>query len=431
MRITDVEVVDVRFPTALARHGSDAMNRDPDYSAAYVCLETDDPDVPVGHGLAFTIGRGTEIVCAAVRALAPSVVGLDLDVGVDATRVLARRLAADSQLRWIGPEKGPVQLAASAVLNAVWDLLARRLGLPLWEMLARLTPEELVDLVDFRYLSDEITPASALELLVGRRAGLEDRVDALREAGLAAYTTTPGWLGYDDATVRARCARAVDDGFRNVKIKVGADLDSDLSRAELVRAAIGPDRGLLLDANQVWDVSEAITAIRELARVEPGWIEEPTHPDDVAGHRAIARAVAPIAVASGEMVSSRVVFKQFLQAGAMGVCQLDACRLMGVNEALAVLLMCAARDVPVCPHAGGLGLNEYVTHLAAFDQIAVSATGAGRMVEHVDHCSEHLENPATVIAGRYLLPVAPGYGAVIRPESVAAHRFPDGASWAR
>lgn len=430
MRITGFEVTDVRFPTSAGRHGSDAMNPDPDYSAAWVVLETDDPDVPTGTGLTFTIGRGTEVVCAAVRAVAPTVMGLDVDTASGAMGELARRLVRDPQLRWIGPEKGAVHLATAAVLNAVWDLVARRAGMPLWRLLCAMTPEQIVELVDFRYLTDALTPAAAVDLLAGRRAGIADRIAEITETGLAAYTTSAGWLGYDDATVAQRCRQAVADGYDALKCKVGLDVDADRARLELIRSVIGPDRTLMVDANQVWDVPAAIDHIRALAPVGLGWVEEPTSPDDVLGHAAIAAAIAPIPVATGEMAQNRIIFKQLLAAGAIGVAQPDACRLASVNEFIAVLLLCAQRGVPVCPHAGGVGLNEYVVQLAAFDQIAVAATSAGRVVEHVDDCVEHIVNPAAVEAGRYRLPAQPGYGPVLRAESVATHRYPDGPAWA-
>ncbi len=427
MRITGFETFDLRFPTSRGLHGSDAMNPDPDYSAAYVILTTDTDEI--GCGLTFTIGRGNDVVCAGIDALAPSVVGLDIDNAAGAMGALARRLVGDSQLRWIGPEKGVMHLATAAVLNATWDLVAKRAGMPVWQLLCAMSPSEIVELVDFRYLTDELTPAMALDLLESRRDGLDDRVAALQENGFAAYTTSAGWLGYDDETVRERCQEAMRAGFGAVKLKVGADIDADVARLELVRSVIGDDFSLMVDANQVWDVPEAIDAIRALQRFDLGWVEEPTSPDDVLGHAAIARAMSPTPIATGEMAQNRVVFKQLLQADAIGIAQPDSCRLASVNEFIAVLLLCAARDVPVCPHAGGVGLNEYIVHLAAFDQAAVAATPDGRIVEYVAHCSEHIVNPVVERGGRYLLPERAGYGAEFIGASVAEFRFPHGAAW--
>ncbi len=424
-----MDVLDVRFPTSVGLHGSDAMNPDPDYSAAYVVLVTDDPAGALGFGITFTIGRGTEVVAAAARALAPAVVGLDIDEAASGMGDLGRRLVRDSQLRWIGPEKGAMHLATAAVLNAVWDLVAKRAGLPLWELLCRMTPAQIVELVDFRYLSDELTSAAALALLEERRPMVEDRMATVRAEGLAAYTTSAGWLGYSDDEIRRRCASSLADGFDAVKVKVGLSSEADVARLELIRSIIGPDRQLMVDANQMWDVPQAIAAIEPLLRFDLSWVEEPTSPDDVLGHAAIARAIAPTRVATGEMAQNRVMFKQLLQAEAIGVAQPDSCRLGSVNEFVAVLLMCAARGVPACPHAGGIGLNEYVVHLSAFDQIAVAGTSEGRIVEWVSHLAEHLVNPAVVSDGRYRLPTQPGYGAVLRERSLATHRFPDGAAW--
>jgi L-fuconate dehydratase len=425
--VTGFDTVDVRFPTSARLDGSDAMNPAPDYSAAYVVLRTSDPGLE-GHGFTFTIGRGTEICVQAIRALASEVVGgkaeeLFADMGG-----MWRRLVGDSQLRWLGPEKGVIHLATAAVVNAVWDLYAKARGKPLWKLLADLEPEELVALVDFRYLTDALTPDQALELLRAKAATRREREARLLAGGYPAYATSPGWLGYDDDTLRRRCREAVQAGFTHVKLKVGGSLQDDRRRLRIAREAIGPDIGLALDANQVWSVPEAIAWMGELARFRPWWIEEPTSPDDVLGHAAIARAIAPIRVVTGEHVPNRVVFKQLLQAGAVAACQVDACRLAGVNEVVAVLLLAARFGVPVCPHAGGVGLCELVVHLSAFDYVAVSGSLDERMIEYVDHLHEHFTEPVRVEGGRYLLPRTPGYAAMT-PRALAEHRFPDGLAW--
>jgi len=423
-RITALETVDVRFPTSQRLDGSDAMHPDPDYSAAYAILRSDTGEE--GHGFTFTIGRGNEVVVKAIEAFRPLVVGLELDAVLADTAAFWRRLAGDGQLRWLGPEKGVVHLATAAVVNAVWDLNAKRAGKPLWKLLADMTPEQIVALVDFRHITDALTPDEALDLLRHREAGKAERERTLLADGVPAYTTSAGWLGYDEAKLRALIGEALADGFTHVKLKVGADLDDDIRRCAIAREAMGPEPTLMIDANQVWDVGTAIDWVGRLAEYDIGWIEEPTSPDDVLGHAAIARAVAPIAVATGEHCHNRVMFKQFLQAGGMGVCQIDACRLGGVNEVIAVLLLAAKHGVPVCPHAGGVGLCELVQHLAAFDYVAVGASFDGRVVEYVDHLHEHFVDPCVVAGGRYRAPSAPGYSAQMRPESLARYAFPNG-----
>lgn len=425
--ITGLEAHDVRFPTSREQDGSDAMHPHPDYSAAYVILQTD--TAWEGHGLTFTIGRGNEVVIAAIHALAPLVIGLTLDEITAEMRAFWRRLAGDSQLRWIGPEKGAIHLATAAVVNAVWDLWAKVQGKPLWRLLADMTPEEIVRSIDFRYLSDALTPAEALTLLQRQAPMKAERIATLLGQGYPAYTTSAGWLGYDDAKMQRLCQEALAEGWTHFKLKVGANRADDLRRARLMRRLIGPDRVLLMDANQAWDVPDAIDWMRELASVHPSWIEEPTSPDDVLGHAAIASAIAPIKVATGEMVQNRVIFKQLFQANAIGVCQIDACRLGGVNEVLAVLLLAAKFGVPVCPHAGGVGLCEYVQHLAMLDYIAVSGSLEGRIIEFVDHLHEHFIDPVIIRQGRYMPPTAPGYSITMRPESIAAFTFPTGPIW--
>ncbi len=428
--VTRVDALDIRFPTSRGRHGSDAMHPDPDYSAAYVILRTDRADGIEGHGLTFTIGRGTELCVAAVRALAPLVTGMTLENIRADMRGFWRRLTSESQLRWVGPEKGVIHLATAALVNAVWDLWAKVEGKPLWRLLADLSPEELVACIDFRYITDVITPDDALEILrrnVPLRAARESE---LARDGYPAYTTSAGWLGYSDEEIRRRCREGIAAGWTHFKLKVGEDLRDDVRRCAVVREAIGPDRKLMLDANQRWDVDDAVATMQELALFDPWWIEEPTSPDDVLGHAAIARAIAPIGVATGEQCQNRVIFKQLLQAGAIDFCQIDACRLGGVNEVLAVLLMAAEFGVPVCPHAGGVGLCEYVQHLAIFDYLCVSGSLEHRVVEYVDHLHEHFVHPVVIRNGRYVVPTAPGYSITMQPASLERYAFPGGSAWA-
>ncbi|MFC5803647.1 enolase C-terminal domain-like protein [Streptomyces formicae] len=424
--VTEVEVHDVRFPTSEELDGSDAMNPDPDYSAAYVVLRTDAGDE--GHGLCFTIGRGNDVVAAAVEALRPYLVGRPAPRTAAGLAALHRELTHDSQLRWLGPEKGVMHMAAGAVVNAAWDLAATSAGLPVWEFLASMTPEELVSLVDFRYLTDALTPDEALAILRAAEPGRAERAERLRAGGYPAYTTTPGWLGYDDAKLVRLAKEAVADGFGQIKLKVGADLDDDVRRLRLAREAVGPAVRIAVDANQRWDVAEAVRWMAALAPYDPYWIEEPTSPDDVLGHAAV-RAGQPVKVATGEHIANRVVFKQLLQAGAVDFVQIDAARVAGVNENLAILLLAAKYGVPVCPHAGGVGLCELVQHLAMFDYVAVSGTKEDRVIEYVDHLHEHFTDPAVVENGHYTAPSAPGFSARMHPESLAAHRYPDGPVW--
>jgi L-fuconate dehydratase len=428
-RIMRAVTYDVRFPTSATLAGSDALNPDPDYSAAYVVLETDHPLGMAGHGLAFTIGRGTEVCVAAIQALAPHLVGEVVEELVLDFAGLWRRLVADSQLRWLGPEKGVIHLATAALVNALWDLHAKLEEKSLWKLLADMSPEEIVGCVDFRYISDVVTPNEALALLRRQAPTRADREEQLVQQGFPAYTTSAGWLGYADAALPELARAALAEGFTHLKVKVGADLEGDVRRAQLVRSAIGPAYRLSLDANQAWDVDEAIAALGELRQVDPYWIEEPTSPDDILGHRRIREAVAPVRVATGEHVQNRVVFKQLLQLGAIDVCQVDCCRLGGVNEVLAVLLLAAKFGVPVCPHAGGVGLCEYAQHISMFDYIAFGGSLEDRVCEFVDHLHEHFVDPVRVDGGRYRVPEAPGYSIEIRPESLAEFAFPDGPGW--
>ncbi|WP_231515671.1 L-fuconate dehydratase [Herbidospora cretacea] len=420
--IQSFQTFDIRFPTSLELDGSDAMNPDPDYSAAYVVLSDGEYE---GHGFAFTIGRGNDIQTAAIRALEPYVLGRDVsDLGA-----VYKQMVYDSQLRWLGPEKGVMHMAISAVVNALWDLKAKREGKPLWRLLAEMSPEELVNLVDFRYIGDELTPDEALEILRRAEPGRAERIEKLLETGYPAYTTSPGWLGYDDEKLRRLCKEALDDGFGQIKLKVGADLDDDIRRMRIAREVCGEGFPIAIDANQRWDVGAAIHWIKALSPYSPHWVEEPTSPDDVLGHATIARAIAPIPVATGEHVQNRVIFKQLLQTRAISYLQLDAARVAGVNENIAILLLAAKFGVPVCPHAGGVGLCELVQHLSMFDYVSVTGTMENRVIEYVDHLHEHFTDPVVVENGVYRAPVAPGFSAEMRPESIAAHLFPDGPVW--
>ncbi|WP_103349481.1 enolase C-terminal domain-like protein [Amycolatopsis sp. CA-128772] len=427
--ISAIDAVDVRFPTSLSLDGSDAMNPEPDYSAAYVTIRTSDGDE--GYGLAFTVGRGNDIEVAAVRALVPLVAGMPVADALADLGAFSRRLTGDSQLRWLGPDKGAIHMAAAAIVNAAWDLRARREGKPVWRLLAELPPEELVDLVDFRYLQDALTRDEALDILRRAEPGRAARQAELLESGFPAYTTTPGWLGYSPEKLAALSAEAVADGFTQIKLKVGADIEEDIRRLRLARDVVGPDVRIAIDANQAWGVGQAIEWLRPLAEFDPYWIEEPTSPDDVLGHAAIRRAVAPIKVATGEHTHNAVMFKQLLQAEAIDVLQLDASRVAGVTENIAILLLAAKFGVPVCPHAGGVGLCEMVQHLSMFDFVAVSGTQTDRVIEYVDHLHEHFVDPVRIERGRYLAPREPGLGARLHAESVAQYRFPDGPVWQR
>src|SRR5438309_2924553 len=392
------------------------MHTTPDYSAAYVVLKTDSEDHLEGHGLTFTLGRGTEVCVAAINALAPIVVGRTLESITSDMRGFWRAVTGEQQLRWIGPEKGAIHLAAAALVNAVWDLYAKVEGKPLWKLLADMSPEQLVACIDFRYIDDALTPDEATDLLRRNAPTREQRTAEMVRYGFPAYTTSAGWLGYSDTKIVTLARAAMDAGFTHLKLKVGGDPKSDLRRARTLREAIGPEGHLMLDANQVWSVGQAIDAVRALAEVKPWWIEEPTSPDDVLGHRRIREAIAPIGVATGEHVQNRVMFKQFMQAGAIDFCQIDSCRLGGVNEVLAVLILAAKFGIPVCPHAGGVGLCEYVQHLAIFDYIAVGASLENRVCEYVDHLHEYFLDPVRVRDGRYMAPTLPGYSAEMRSE---------------
>lgn len=420
-KITGLRTADVRFPTSQHLDGSDAMNPDPDYSAAYVILETDSPHE--GHGLTFTIGRGNEICITAIEALGNLVKGLDMDwVAADMGRFW-RFITSDSQLRWIGPDKGAIHLATGAVVNAVWDLWAKMQGKPVWQLVADMPPEELVRCIDFRYITDCITPQWALEFLTAQAKTKEDRRKILLTEGYPCYTTSAGWLGYDDDKLRRLCREAVDAGFRHIKMKVGRDLDDDLRRLTIARDEVGPDVNLMIDANQVWEVDEAIAWVNKLAFIKPWFIEEPTSPDDVAGHKKIRQNVAPVQVATGEMCQNRIMFKQFIMEGAIDVVQIDACRLGGLNEVLAVMLMAAKYNLKVCPHAGGVGLCEYVQHMSMIDYLCIAGTREGRVIEFVDHLHEHFIDPCVIKNAAYMPSTIAGFSIEMKPASIEQYRF--------
>ncbi|RFO98534.1 fuconate dehydratase [Rhodoferax lacus] len=420
--ITSLRVVDVRFPTSQHLDGSDAMNPDPDYSAAYVILGTDAPGTE-GHGLTFTIGRGNEICCAAIEALKPLVVGLDMQWVAEDMGRFWRHITSDSQLRWIGPDKGAIHLATGAVVNAVWDLWAKLEGVPVWKLVSRMSPEEIVKLIDFRYITDCITPEEALAMLQAQEPGKAERLATLEREGYPCYTTSAGWLGYDDAKLRRLCQEAIDAGFNHVKMKVGRDKADDIRRLTIAREVLGPDRHLMIDANQVWEVNQAVEWVNDLAFCKPWFIEEPTSPDDIEGHRVIREGVKPVKVATGEMCQNRIIFKQLIMRGAIDVVQIDSCRLGGVNEILAVMLMAAKYKLPVCPHAGGVGLCEYVQHLSMIDYLCIAGTREGRVIEFVDHLHEHFIDPCVIQNAAYMPPTLPGFSIEMKPQSLVDYTF--------
>ena len=429
VQIVDIEVKDIRFPTSKSLDGSDAMNPDPDYSAAYVILKTNDPNNLEGHGLTFTIGRGNELCVAAIKSLSHLILNKSLESFTRDMGAFWKMITGDSQLRWLGPEKGVIHMATGALVNAVWDLYAKVEGKPLWKLLADMKPEELVSCVDFTYITDAVTSEEAVAMLKKIERTKQDRIDDLLKNGYPAYTTSAGWLGYSDEKMRRLCREAKAAGFKHMKIKVGADLEDDMRRAAIIREEIGPEIRLMMDANQKWDVDEAISNMEKLKKFDPWWIEEPTSPDDILGHAKIAAAVKPIKVATGEHCQNRVIFKQLMQANAIGICQIDSCRVGGVNEILAIMLMAAKFKIPVCPHAGGVGLCEYVQHLSMIDYIAISGTLENRIIEYVDHLHEHFHDPVVVKNGAYMPPKSPGYSITMKSQSLEDYDFTNGKIW--
>jgi len=426
-QITSVESIDIRFPTSEHLDGSDAMNPDPDYSAAYCILRTSDG--PEGHGMTFTIGRGNDLCVAAISQLGQQLIGLELTDLRSQMGPLWKKITGDSQFRWLGPEKGVVHLAAAALINALWDLLAKQEELPLWRLLSTMSGEELYDLVDWNYLSDVVSKEEIITHLNATARTADTRITVLEKSGFPAYTTSAGWLGYSDEKMRELLQEAVDAGWTTFKMKVGSDLDDDKRRARLIREFIGQDGQLMMDANQVWGVNEAIRWMRELSEFNPGWIEEPTSPDDILGHAKIARALAPIPVATGEHCHNAVMFKQFMEAGGLSICQLDSCRLASINEIIGVLILAWKFEIPVCPHAGGVGLCEYVQHISMFDYTRVSCSTDGRVIEYVDHLHEHFKDPVRLVNGRYAAPEVPGYSIEMHPETLSQYVYPDGLVW--
>ncbi len=429
IRITRIEVKDIRFPTSKSLDGSDAMNPDPDYSAAYVILKTDHPDGLEGHGLTFTIGRGNELCVQAIKSLSYLIVNKTLESFTADMVGFWRMITGDSQLRWLGPEKGVIHLATGAIVNAVWDLYAKSEGKPLWKLITDMKPDELVSCIDFTYITDVITPTEAVSMLSKLDEGKQEREAHLLEKGYPSYTTSAGWLGYSDDKIRRLCRESIDAGWEHVKMKVGSDIDDDVRRAAIIREEIGSERKLMMDANQKWDVNEAIDNMERLKEFDPWWIEEPTSPDDVLGHAKIRKSIHPLKVATGEHCQNRVIFKQLMQAGAIDFCQIDSCRVGGVNEILAILLMAAKFDIPVCPHAGGVGLCEYVQHLSMIDYISISGKLEDRMIEYVDHLHDHFIDPVTMKNGYYMPPMLSGYSIEMKVKSLDRYQFPDGEIW--
>lgn len=428
LQILSIEAKDIRFPTSRLLDGSDALNKDPDYSAAYVILKTGDPRYE-GHGLTFTEGRGNELCVAAIRSLSYLLIGRSLHEITSDMAGFWRIITGDSQLRWLGPEKGVIHMATGALVNAVWDLYAKAEGKPLWKLVAEMTPAQLVSCIDFTYLTDVITPGEALQMLSKQQATKQERIDYLRSNGYPAYTTSAGWLGYSEDKIRRLCRKARREGWTHFKMKVGADIRQDMERAAIIREEAGENIKLMMDANQKWEVGEAIENMKLLRQFDPWWIEEPTSPDDILGYLAIKRAVSPIKVATGEHCQNRVMFKQFLDSGAIDICQVDSCRVGGVNEVLSILLLAAKFGVPVCPHAGGVGLCEYVQHISMIDYICISGSMENRMVEYIDHLHEHFLDPVVIQNGNYMPPEAPGYSITMKTSSLEAFAYPGGAMW--
>jgi len=426
--ISEIETKDIRFPTSDSLIGSDAMNKDPDYSAAYVILKTNNPKLE-GHGLTFTIGRGNELCIEAIKSLSYLIIGKELESFTNDMAGFWKMITSDSQLRWLGPEKGIIHLATGAIVNAVWDLYAKVEGKPLWKLLADMTPEELISCVDFSYITDALNKKEALEILKKNESTKQIRIQNLIKNGQPAYTTSAGWLGYSNKKIKELCKEAKSDGFKHIKMKVGSNLKDDIRRARIIRNEVGPDIKIMMDANQKWDVDEAIENMKELSKFNPWWIEEPTNPDDILGHAKIAKSIKPIKVATGEHCHNRVMFKQLIQSDAIGICQIDSCRVGGVNEVLSILLMAAKYDIPVCPHAGGVGLCEYVQHLSMIDYISISGKTENRVTEYVNHLHEHFEEPVIIKNAAYIPPKKPGYSITMKESSINDYSFPNGKVW--
>jgi L-fuconate dehydratase len=427
VKITKFRVIDLRFPTSREQIGSDAVNKDPDYSAAYCILSTN-TDIE-GHGLTFTLGRGTELVADALSFLGRNLEGRTLESITSNLNAFYLEITGDTQFRWLGPEKGVIHLAAGALINAVWDLYAKSEGKPVWKLLADMTPEQIVAAIDFRYIADALSKDEALRILHQGKEGQAQRLAKLEKEGYPAYTTSAGWFGFSDEKIRSLCRQGLADGWTHFKLKVGGNAEDDLRRGRIVREEIGKHNFLMVDANQKWGVEEAIARTKQLSELNPWWMEEPTSPDDILGHARIRREAAPVRIATGEHCHNAVMFKQLMQAQAIDVCQIDSCRVAGVNENLAILLLAAKFGVSVCPHAGGVGLCEYVQHLAMFDYLSISGTMQDRVIEYVDHLHEHFLYPVKIHRGHYLLPLAPGYSIEMVPDSIEAYSYPNGKVW--
>ena len=428
-KIVSLVTTDIRFPTSESLDGSDAINKDPDYSAAYLTVKTEQGNA--GYGLIFTIGRGNDICCKAIEAFEHLVVGRDIGEITSNIAAYYDELRSDSQLRWLGPEKGVIHMAAGAVMNAIWDLWARMEGKPLWRLLSDMPPEQFVECIDFRYLTDALTKQEALEMVTANQATKQQRIEHLENIGYPSYTTSAGWLGYSDEKLARLCQEALDQGFKHIKLKVGLDFEDDLRRCTIARNVIGDDVKLMVDANQIWEVDEAIEWMKKLSVVKPWFIEEPTSPDDIFGHKKIKDNIGSVQVATGEHCQNRIMFKQLIVNDAIDVVQIDSCRLSSINEILAVYMLAAKYNKPVCPHAGGVGLCEYVQHLSMIDYVQISADLTDRVVEFVDHLHEHFEDPCVIKDGCYTAPKEPGYSIKMFEESIDKYRYPNGSEWVK
>ena len=421
-KIVKLTTYDLRFPTSDYLDGSDAMNPDPDYSAAYVIIETDQSSLK-GHSFAFTLGRGNDLCCNAIKALQHLVIGLDLNWIRDNQSAFSRRMTSDSQLRWVGPEKGIIHMASGAIINAVWDILSKLDNKPLWQLVSDMNAEQISNIIDFRHITDFLNQDEAVEILKSHQKTKLDRVSILENEGYPCYVTSAGWLGYSDKKLQRLCLEAKDNGFEYVKLKVGKDLKDDMRRLEIARTTLGPDIKIMIDANQVWEVGQAIKWMKSLAEFDPYFIEEPTSPDDIIGHKKIKDAIYPIKVATGEAVQNRVIFKQLISENAIDIVQVDACRMGGLNEVLAVQLMASKQGLPVWPHAGGVGLCEYSQHLAMIDYLCISGRRDEQVIEYVDHLHEHFLNPCQIKNAAYMLPKESGFSVEMKPSTLVSNLF--------
>ena len=421
-KIVKLSTYDLRFPTSDHLDGSDAMNPDPDYSAAYVIIETDQSSLK-GHSFAFTLGRGNDLCCNAIKALQHLVIGLDINWIRDNQSAFSRRMTSDSQLRWIGPEKGIIHMASGAIINAVWDILSKLDNKPLWQLVSDMDSDEISNAIDFRHITDFLNQDEAVEILKSHHKTKLDRVSILENEGYPCYVTSAGWLGYSDKKLERLCLEAKNNGFEYVKLKVGKDLKNDMRRLEIARTTLGPDIKIMIDANQVWEVDQAIKWMKSLAEFDPYFIEEPTSPDDIIGHKKIKDAIFPIKVATGEAVQNRVIFKQLISENAIDIVQVDACRMGGLNEVLAVQLMASKQGLPVWPHAGGVGLCEYSQHLAMIDYICISGRKDEQVIEYVDHLHEHFLNPCQIKNAAYMLPKESGFSVEMKPSTLTSNLF--------